>query len=124
MVHKELIKKGWECSVNRVAQLMRRAGLKSKTGKKFKVTTDSEHNYPVADNLLNRNFSVDEPNKAWVGDITYMQNTQTQGSLLLLGFASIFAECSIDCDKNSPITQEFYAMVQNKFQYAISGLTF
>ena len=72
MVHKELIKKGWECSVNRVAQLMRRAGLKSKTGKKFKVTTDSEHNYPVADNLLNRNFSVDEPNKAWVGDITYI----------------------------------------------------
>lgn len=35
----------------------------------------------------------------------------------------IFAECSIDYDRNSPVTQEFYAMVQNKFHYAITGQT-
>jgi transposase InsO family protein len=71
-VYEELIKDGWECSVNRVARLMRKAGLRSKTAKKFKVTTDSDHSHPVAENLLNRNFSIEEPDKAWVGDITYI----------------------------------------------------
>jgi transposase InsO family protein len=51
---------------------MRKAGLRSKTAKKFKVTTASDHDHPVAENLLNRNFSIKEPDKAWVGDITYI----------------------------------------------------
>ncbi len=45
------------CSKNRVARRMRHLGLKAKAKKKFKVTTDSKHNFPVAPNLLNRDFT-------------------------------------------------------------------
>jgi len=58
---------------NRVARLMREEGLKCKTVKKFVVTTDSKHNEPVAENLLDRNFNVPAPNKVWVGDLTYLK---------------------------------------------------
>ncbi len=43
-----------------------------KTKKKFKATTNSKHNNPVAPNILNRQFTVAKPNQAWVGDITYI----------------------------------------------------
>lgn len=63
---------GIRCSENRVARLMREAGLAAIHRRKFKATTDSKHNWPVASNLLARNFSIDEPNKIWVTDITYV----------------------------------------------------
>ena len=51
---------------------MRTAELCAIQKRKFKVTTNSKHNWPVAPNLLDRNFNVDEPNKVWVTDITYI----------------------------------------------------
>lgn len=60
-------------SKNRVARHMRDLGLRCKATKKFVVTTDSNHNEPVAPNILNRQFSVSAPNKAWVSDITYLK---------------------------------------------------
>ncbi len=60
-------------SENRVARLMREMRLKSKTIKKYVATTDSNHKEPVAPNILNREFSVAEPNKVWVSDITYLK---------------------------------------------------
>src|SRR6266567_1791502 len=51
---------------------MRKDGLKAKTIRKFKATTNSDHNLPVAENLLDRDFSPAAPNKAWVADITYI----------------------------------------------------
>lgn len=47
-------------------------GLKAKTPKRFKLTTDSRHSFPVAPNTLNRKFTVDAPNKVWTADITYV----------------------------------------------------
>ena len=47
-------------------------GIRAKGKRRFKVTTDSNHKLPISPNLLNREFIVAEPNKAWVGDITYI----------------------------------------------------
>lgn len=47
-------------------------GLFAIQKRKFKATTNSKHNYPVWPNILNRNFSIDRPNRAWVTDITYI----------------------------------------------------
>jgi putative transposase len=55
-----------------VAASMKRQGLRAKAAKKFKATTDSDHNLPVAPNILDQNFSADAPNQKWVCDITYL----------------------------------------------------
>ena len=60
----------------RLGRLMRSAGLVCKTKRKFKVTTNSKHNLPVADNLLDRNFTVQQVNQAYVGDITYIRTQE------------------------------------------------
>jgi Transposase and inactivated derivatives len=52
---------------------MKKMGLKCKLRGKYKVTTDSSHKEPVAENILNREFKQTEPSKAWVSDITYIQ---------------------------------------------------
>ena len=56
----------------RVRSLMRKLKLKAKTPKRYKVTTDSNHSYSVAPNLVNRQFNVDAPDKLWTTDITYL----------------------------------------------------
>jgi putative transposase len=60
----------------RVARLMREHGLLAHTPRRFRVTTDSEHALPVARNLLQQDFQVDEANQAWVSDITYVWTAQ------------------------------------------------
>lgn len=52
-----------------IAHIMKELGLKSRTVKKYKATTNSKHNLPVAENVLNRQFLPGAPNKAWVTDI-------------------------------------------------------
>jgi transposase InsO family protein len=51
---------------------MRKAGIRSRVKRKFKATTNSKHNLPVAPNLLKQNFNVAAPHRTWVGDITYI----------------------------------------------------
>ena len=68
-VHQELSKRG-SVGRHRVARLMAEAGLKGCRPRRFKRTTDSEHARPVADNVLNRNFTAARPDEKWVGDIT------------------------------------------------------
>ncbi len=55
-----------------VAASMKRQNLRAKAAKKFKATTNSKHNLPVAPNLLQQDFSATAPNQKWVGDITYL----------------------------------------------------
>ena len=75
-ITKELNCKGISTSIKRVANLMRREGIQSKTRKKYKVTTVSTHKYPVVENKLSRNFQVEEISTAWVSDITYIHTNQ------------------------------------------------
>jgi len=69
---KALLLKGVHCGRTRARTLMKLAGIKVKTKRKFKVTTNSRHKLPVAPNLLGRNFDVEEPNQVWASDITYI----------------------------------------------------
>jgi putative transposase len=55
-----------------VAASMKRQNLRAKAAKKFKATSNSEHNLPVAPNLLQQDFRATAPNQKWVGDITYL----------------------------------------------------
>ena len=67
---------GYKISRITVAKYMRGLGLKSKLSKKFKITTDSKHNYLLVENVLNRQFLVSQPSKAWVSDITYIHTKE------------------------------------------------
>ncbi len=71
-IRKELLKKGHKVSRARAGKLMKSLNLKCKAAKKYKATTNSKHSLPVYPNLLNREFNVSDPNKAYVGDITYI----------------------------------------------------
>jgi transposase InsO family protein len=55
---------------------MKRLGLVVKTKRKYRVTTQSQHDLPVAGNVLNREFNQASPNQAWVSDITYVWTVQ------------------------------------------------
>lgn len=63
---------GEPCGRTKAGSLMKLAGVSAKQSRKFKVTTDSKHNLPVAPNLLDRQFEVKEPDSVYVSDITYI----------------------------------------------------
>lgn len=72
----ELHASGIRCGKDRIARLMRENGIMAKTRRRFKITTDSKHDLPIAKNLLNQDFTADAPNKTWTGDITYIWTRQ------------------------------------------------
>jgi putative transposase len=75
-IHEELKKNYVHVSRRRVARLMKKANIQVRRKKRFKATTDSRHRFPVAPNLLNREFKVDELGKVWVSDITYIRTLE------------------------------------------------
>jgi putative transposase len=77
-----------KASKGRVARLMRANGIRSKITKKYKATTNSKHNLPVAKNILNRNFTARRPNEKWVSDITYIHTKE--GWLYLAAVMDLF----------------------------------
>lgn len=72
-ITKLLLREGFTISERTVSIYMQELGLRSCVSKKFKVvTTNSNHSSPIAPNILNQQFKVDQPNKVWVSDITYI----------------------------------------------------
>jgi putative transposase len=71
-----------------VAKYMKQLGLRSKSSKKFKVTTNSNHNYLVVENILNRAFIVKMPSKVWLSDINYIQTKE--GFVYLTTFTDLY----------------------------------
>jgi putative transposase len=75
-MHEELRGLGHEVSENTVARLMKENGLRATTARKFRHTTDSNHGRPVAENLLDREFTATRPNEKWASDITYVETDE------------------------------------------------
>lgn len=75
-IHAELIGRGVSISSNRVARIMRKMEIKAKTKGRFKTTTDSKHDLPIAPNLLNQNFKTDKPDQVWCADLTYLRTME------------------------------------------------
>jgi transposase InsO family protein len=71
-ISKALRADGEDVGQYRAGTLMRKARVEVKQKKRFRVTTHSKHNYPVAPNLLDRQFDIEAPNTLWGGDITYL----------------------------------------------------
>lgn len=92
------------CSKNRVARRMKHLDLKAKAKKKFKVTTDSKHNLPVALNLLNRNFTAHAPNQKWCGDISYIWTDE--GWMYLAVVIDLYSRAVIGWSMQSTMSRE------------------
>ena len=72
----ELREEGFSCSKNRVARLMRKQGITARTKKRFRVTTNSKHNLPVSNNLVEMQFNPEKKNNLWTSDITYIRTRE------------------------------------------------
>jgi putative transposase len=88
-LQKELAERGVQIGVHRIKRLRTKLGLRCKQKRKFKATTNSTHNLPVAPNILDQDFSASEPNQAWCGDITYIATDE--GWLYLAGLKDLFS---------------------------------
>ena len=72
-IHAQLRREGFDVSRKRVVRLMKEAGIQGVQPKRWRCTTDSDHDLAVAPNLLERDFTVDAPDRVWAADITYIR---------------------------------------------------
>ena len=91
-IHAELIEQGFKVSLNRIRRLRRLHGIRCTHKRKYRVTTDSKHHLPVAQNILDRQFEPAAPNAVWVADITYIPTDE--GWLFLAAIKDLFT-CEI-----------------------------
>jgi len=89
-VHEDLIEQQEHVSRKRVVRLMQEEGLKARVRKRYKHTTMSDHDQPVADNVLDRKFDAEAPNQRWVGDTTEFV-IGTSGKLYLAVILDLFS---------------------------------
>jgi len=99
----ELKALGYRCGKHKAGTLMKLAGVAAKQRKRFKATTDSNHQLPVAPNLLNRRFSVTTPNCVWVGDITYVWTSE--GWLYLAVVIDLYSRRIVGWSMNNCISR-------------------
>lgn len=113
-VYMQLKQEGIACSKNRVASLMKKNYLASKVKNKFKATTNSKHNLPVADNILDRQFTVIKPNVCWVGDISYIWTRE--GWMYLATVIDLYSRAVVGWSLESRMTTQ---LVEDAFIKAI-----
>jgi len=103
-IHRRLLKKGYRCGKKRVERLMIELGIAAKQKRKFKATTDSDHNFPVAENHLQRNFTALGPNQCWVSDITYIRTRE--GWLYLATIMDLYSRKIVGWAMGDRLTQD------------------
>lgn len=91
-IQTELAQQGMRAGLNRIKRLRTLHGIACTHKKKFRLTTDSKHGLPVAENVLNRQFTPAQPNRVWVADITYIP---TDEGWLFLGAVKDLYTCEI-----------------------------
>jgi len=96
--------KGEKVSVGLIARIMREKGLISKVVKKYKATTNSNHNLPVAENLLNREFHAVRLNEKWVSGITYVATDE--GWLYVAGILDLYGHEIVGWSMGERMTRE------------------
>src|SRR5437763_14649898 len=92
-VHAELHAQGIAISRKHVARLMRLEGLRARVRKRYRCTTMSDHDQPVASNLLDRRFEAERPNQRWVGDVTELLTGD--GKLFLAVILDLFSRMGV-----------------------------
>lgn len=101
---KEIQRSGKRINHKRIERLMKAEGIRSKLAKKFKATTNSRHNLPVAENLLNRDFSATKPNQKMVSDLTYLWTEE--GWLYIAGVMDLCGQKIVGLSMGERMTKE------------------
>jgi putative transposase len=113
-MHRELQALGHEVSENTVARLMKENGLRATTARKFRHTTDSKHGHPVAENVMDREFTATRPNEKWVSDITYVGTDE--GWLYVATVEDLYSRKVVGWSLGDRMTRE---LVESALQMAI-----
>jgi len=103
-ITKQLKKEGIKCGKNRIARIMRKNDIAAKTKKRFKVTTNSKHNYRAAANLIKQDFTAARINQKWVSDITYIKTSE--GWLYLAGILDLCFKRIVGWSMGDRLTRE------------------
>ncbi len=114
-VYRDLREAGEAVGRDRVARLMRQAGLRSKRRRRYRITTDSDHCRPVAANVLGREFTAHVPNQKWASDITYVRTRR--GWLYLAVVLDLYSRRVVGWSMSTRITQE---LAVNALRMALS----
>lgn len=103
-ITEELRRSGILINHKRVVRLMLSSGIRSKLAKKYKATTNSKHNLPVAANILGREFVADKPNQKLVSDITYLWTDE--GWLYIAALMDLYGQKIVGLSMGERMTKE------------------
>ena len=115
-MHRELLVRGIQCCRNTVAKCMKKAGITANRRSKFRIsTTDSNHDFPIAPNLLNQDFTAQQLDQIWLTDITYIQTQE--GFAYLCAFADLCSRKIVGWETSRHIDSE---LVIGAFEQAVT----
>ena len=113
-IYVQLVAQGVRSGLNRVARLMCVAGIQARKKRRYVITTDSRHHLPVAQNVLDRRFTVAVPNERWASDITYIWTME--GWLYLAVVLDLFNRQVVGWSTSSTIDQSLVIRDSYRFK--------
>ena len=123
-MHRELVDEGLPMGRRRTARLMRENGLAARQKRRFKRTTDSTHTWPIAPNLLDRDFAAEAPDQKWSADISYIWTAE--GWLYLAVLIDLFSRRIVgwavsDRLKKDLVSRTRFPWTQNWLNRSVQG---
>ena len=113
-IYRTLREEGIDCGLNRVARLMQKANIVPRSIRKFRKTTDSRRSYNPAPNVLSRQFTASQPNRKWVGDVTFIATRE--GWLNLAVVIDLYSRKVVGWSMGERLTTE---LAQRAMRHAI-----